>query len=102
MAQTIKLKRSATAGNVPGTSDLALGELAINTTDGAIYMKKSVSGTESIEHINRGKVFLTQSENPPSSPQVGDMWRSIANDATALGTFIYYENSDGTAQWVEI
>ena len=102
MAQTIKLKRSATAGNVPSTSDLALGELAMNTTDGAIYMKKSVGGTESIEHVNRGKVFLTQSINVPSNPQIGDMWRSIANDTTALGTFIYYENSDGSAQWVEV
>ena len=102
MAQTIKLKRSATAGNVPTTSDLALGELAMNTADGAIYMKKNVGGTESIEHLNRGKVFLTQSENPPSNPQIGDMWRSVRDDNTALGTFINYENSNGTAQWVEI
>ena len=34
MAQTIKLKRSNTAGNLPTTSDLALGEVAINTKDG--------------------------------------------------------------------
>ena len=40
MAQTIQLKRSATAGNVPTSSDLALGEIAINTADGAVYIKK--------------------------------------------------------------
>ena len=40
MAQTIKLKRSATAGAIPSTSDLALGEIAINTADGAVYIKK--------------------------------------------------------------
>ena len=97
MAQTIKLKRSATAGNVPGTSDLALGELAMNTTDGALYMKKSVSGTESIEHINRGKVFLIQGANAPSNPLVGDMWRDIDD----LKTYIYY-NDGSQSFWVQI
>ena len=51
MAQTIKLKRSATAGNTPTTSQLALGELGINTTDGKLFLKKSVSGTESIVDV---------------------------------------------------
>jgi hypothetical protein len=51
MAQTIKLKRSATQDAVPSTSSLALGELAINTYDGKLFIKKSVSGTESIVTI---------------------------------------------------
>ena len=97
MAQTIKLKRSSTAGAAPTTSNLALGELAMNTTDGAIYMKKSVGGTESIEHINRGKVFLVQSDSAPSSPQIGDMWR----DSNDFKTFIYYNDGSQSA-WVEI
>jgi hypothetical protein len=50
MAQTIKLKRSATQGAVPSTSDLALGELAVNTYDGKIYIKKD-TGTESIVEV---------------------------------------------------
>lgn len=48
MAQTIKLKRSSTGGNVPATGDLALGEMAINTNDGLMFIKKDVSGTENI------------------------------------------------------
>lgn len=48
MAQTIKLKRSSTGGNVPATNDLALGEMAINTHDGLMFIKKNVSGTETI------------------------------------------------------
>jgi len=48
MAQTIKLKRSSTGGNVPATDDLALGEMAINTNDGLMFIKKDVSGTETI------------------------------------------------------
>lgn len=47
MAQTIKLKRSAVAAKVPLTTDVALGELAINTFDGKIYFKKD-SGTAAI------------------------------------------------------
>ena len=50
MAQTIKLKRSATTGKVPSTSNLALGELAVNTYDGRIFFKKN-DGSDSIEHI---------------------------------------------------
>ena len=58
MAQTIKLKRSATTGNVPTTSQLALGELGINTTDGKLFLKKSVSGTESIVEVGSTGSFL--------------------------------------------
>lgn len=37
MSNTIKLKSSATPGKVPLTSDLASGEVAINTADGKLY-----------------------------------------------------------------
>ena len=46
--QTIKLKRSSSSGAVPSTSDLALGELAVNTYDGKIFMKKEVGGSPTI------------------------------------------------------
>ena len=51
MAQTIKLKRSATQGAIPATSALSLGEVAINTYDGKMYIKKSVGGTESVVEV---------------------------------------------------
>lgn len=44
----IKVKRSAVPGKVPLTSDLALGEFAVNTYDGIAFIKKSVGGVESI------------------------------------------------------
>ena len=50
MAQTIKLKRSATQGGSPSTSQLSLGEVAINTYDGKMYIKKD-DGSESIVEI---------------------------------------------------
>jgi len=47
-ANVVKFKRSAVAGRVPSTADLALGELALNTYDGVVYLKKSVSSVETV------------------------------------------------------
>jgi putative ubiquitin-RnfH superfamily antitoxin RatB of RatAB toxin-antitoxin module len=43
MAQIIKLKRSTTPGSVPTTSDLSIAELAINVSDGKVFLRKSGS-----------------------------------------------------------
>ena len=51
MSANIKLKRSAQQGKIPATTDLALGELAVNTYDGKVYVKKSVSGTETVVEV---------------------------------------------------
>jgi len=48
MSTLIKLRRSAVQGRIPTTAQLALGELAINTADGKIYIKQDVSGVETI------------------------------------------------------
>jgi hypothetical protein len=55
----IKLKRSSTPGNIPNVASLELGELALNTHDGIIYLKKNQGGTEEI-------VSFTQSGFPTS------------------------------------
>ena len=47
----MKLKRSAVEGNIPTTSQLELGELALNTYDGKLYTKKNVGGTETVVEI---------------------------------------------------
>jgi len=54
MATLIKLKRSAVQGNVPSTPQLEIGELALNTYDGKLYTKKSVSGTDTVVEIGGG------------------------------------------------
>ena len=46
---SILLRRNLTSGNVPTTASLELGELAVNTADGKIFLKKSGSAGESIE-----------------------------------------------------
>tara|TARA_B110000285_G_scaffold91263_1_gene104573 strand:+ start:1032 stop:1661 length:630 start_codon:yes stop_codon:yes gene_type:complete len=43
MASIIRLKRSTTAGSTPTTSDLSLGELAINIHDGKVFLRRSGS-----------------------------------------------------------
>ena len=45
---TIKLKRSNVQSNVPSLGDLTLGELAVNTFDGKVFIKKN-DGSDSIE-----------------------------------------------------
>ena len=51
MANVVKVKQSSVALKVPTTAQLSLGELAVNTTDGKLYFKKNVSGTESIVEL---------------------------------------------------
>ena len=47
----IKLRRSATAGAIPTTSNLDLGELALNTNDGKLYMKTTEGSLDSVIQI---------------------------------------------------
>jgi len=41
MAIVIKIKKSETANDAPTTSDLAVGEIALNTADKKIYVRDS-------------------------------------------------------------
>jgi hypothetical protein len=51
MANTLLVKRTTVAGRVPTTAQLVAGELAVNVTDGKLYLKKSTSGVESIVDV---------------------------------------------------
>ena len=97
MANTIKLRRSATSGAVPTTGQLALGELAMNTFDGKLFIKTDQSGTESIAEIGAGGSTITIASTPPGSPDVGDIyWDDVDGSA-----YIYYDDSN-TQQWVSL
>ena len=96
MANTVVLKRSAVASKVPLTTDLALGELAVNTYDGKLYMKKD-NGSASIVEIGAGGgATVTISDTPPSSPAAGDLWWE--SDVGILK--VYYTDASGS-QWVD-
>jgi hypothetical protein len=80
MAQ-ILIKRSAVAAKVPASVDLALGELAINTYDGKLYLKKSVAGVETVIQVG----------DPATAPiqtvfgRTGSIVLTSADVTTALG-----------------
>ena len=79
MAQVVKLKRSSTAAKVPSTSDLALGELAMNTNDGKIYFEKN-DGSATIQTI-----VTTDSQTTGSIELTGAVTASAFNgDGSAL------------------
>jgi hypothetical protein len=90
MANLIKVKRSAEESKVPTTAQLELGELAINTYDGRVYIKKD-PGTASIVEVG--------SEFPEDIKRAGFVDRaqtSISFDGvntftlTATGSRWYY------------
>jgi hypothetical protein len=58
MPQTIKLKRSNQTGNAPTETQLELGEVAINTKDGKMFIKKSdeADPTPNEEIVEVGKI----------------------------------------------
>jgi hypothetical protein len=69
MANTVVLKRSAVSGRNPTTSDLALGELALNTYDGNLFFKKD-SGTASIVTVVTLAGTQTLTNKTLASPNV--------------------------------
>lgn len=77
MSSPIQLKRSATPAKVPTTSDLALGEIGINTYDGKMYIKKD-NGTPSIIEVGAGggssPYVVGQVVQAPSAPSDGGTW----------------------------
>lgn len=60
MPVSIKLRRSAVQGQLPTTSNLQLGELAINTYDGKLFLKKSTSGAETGAGTSVVELFTTK------------------------------------------
>ena len=60
MANTLQIKRTTVAGRVPTVAQLADGELAVNVTDGKLYLKKSTGGVDSIVDVTTAS--LTDAE----------------------------------------
>jgi hypothetical protein len=63
MAQIVKLRRSSVSGQKPTNTNLQLGELALNTTDGKVYMAKSGSLGPTVEELISTNAFNTGSVN---------------------------------------
>ena len=98
MSNTVLLKRSSVAAKVPTTAAMSIGELAINTYDGALYLRGN-NGTDFVRQIG-GSAYpdLRQSN-----------WQPVAGLA-AIQDFEFDEQvfkfTSGAAQaittWVQI
>lgn len=100
MTTAIKLKRSETAASVPTTSDLAVGEVAVNTADQKIYVRDSANNIVVVGDVSSASsTSLTWSVTQSSHGfSVGDAIYfdgstetyelAQADDATTLGAFI--------------
>lgn len=75
---TILLKRSDIPGKVPATSDIILGELAVNTNDGKLYLKKEDDSIVSITPIEP-QIFNTASYNISSNQNNFELGSSSVN-----------------------
>lgn len=61
MANTFKIKRSSVEGKQPLTTDLQLGELAINTYDGKLFLKKN-NGTDLIVEVGGNQGYYVKNQ----------------------------------------
>jgi hypothetical protein len=101
MANQIILKRSSTAGKVPTTAQLALGELAINTHDGKIFIKKDngvpavveIGGVTSVSGLTGDVVLSTADVSEDLSYKYFTDARARA--ALSAGTGISYNSGTG-------
>lgn len=94
MAQIIKLKRNLSTGNKPTTSDLSIGELAMNVYDGKVFLRKSGSADTIQEFITNdfvGSGSIEMSGSISASYFAGDGSLltniSVSQNATVKQTF---------------
>lgn len=90
MATKIILKKSSTVGAIPLTSDLEIGEVALNLADRKLYTKDNSNNIIQVGHPYVGTTA-------PTSPAEGDLWYDTANDALKAYTgtaweFVGYQN----------
>ena len=93
----IKLKRSAVASKAPAVADLELGELAVNTFDGNLYLKKN-DGSDAIVEVGPVRSVAGRTGAVGGSPAENDMvifefYRAPANAADTMA---------GDAQLIEV
>ena len=86
MATVINFIRSSTQNSVPATSDLTLGEVAINTYHGRMYTEK-----------NDGSAAITEIGSNPASLTVNDAFSFPTSDGSS--NQILQTNGSGTVSW---
>jgi hypothetical protein len=88
MAIVIKPKRSETASSTPTVSDLAVGEIAVNTADSKLYIRDS---DDNIKSIGGANVI----QFPYDDTDLGDLSYATQNsDLGELGGLVSYPNGN--------
>lgn len=83
MANTILLKRSGTAGKVPVTANLSLGELSVNYTDGRLY---TTTGSAIIDLSQNDKITLSgDATGTSTNPSAGANYSNLAVTLSSTG-----------------
>lgn len=86
MATVINFKRSSTQNAVPATSDLTLGELAVNTYHGRMYTEK-----------NDGSAAIVEIGTNPTSLTINDAFALPTSDGSS--NQVLQTNGSGTVSW---
>ena len=82
MATVIKPKRSESAGSNPTTSDIAVGEIAVNTADKQIFIRDS---GDNIVQLGGGILISGNTANAVSTQNV---LTGTTSDATETEIFV--------------
>jgi len=107
MATVIQFKRSSTQGATPGTGDLSLGELAVNTYSGRFYTEKN-DGTAAVVELGSNPSTLTVNDAYSFPTSDGSSGQALTTDgsgtlgfstlpSSGVETFTYSITSTGTA-----
>jgi len=88
MATVIQFKRSSTQNSVPATSDLTLGELAVNTYHGRFYTEK-----------NDGSASVVEVGSNPATLTVNDAFSFPTNDGSS--NQVLKTNGSGALDWAD-
>lgn len=82
MANTIQIKRSSTASDTPSASDLAVGELAVNTADAKLFTKHTDG---SVKELAGGGGSGISAVVDDTSPQLGGNLDLNSRNITGTG-----------------
>jgi hypothetical protein len=86
MATPIRIKRSSVPGKVPTTSDLALGELGLNTFDGRLFTRRD-NGLATIVEIGGARGLINEIDGGSAVSVFTSGSYTLINGGSAVSVF---------------
>jgi len=103
MATVIKIKRSEVASSVPTTSDLEVGEIAVNTSDRKVYIRDSGDSIVTVANFSEtndlssiGQSLLPDTTETYDIGSASKRWRDIYLSGNTINLNGATISSDGT------